>query len=449
MFAVAAGSLAAVVILLLGQATPKIYELLVNFAAAGFFAAYLFPLIGGLVARRRGSWLPGPFNLGRASQPIAILAAIFALAQFLNIAWPRPIYPHWYLNWAVWLVTGTILITGAILYRRFAARITTVETAAVDDPDETSTVRGPSTTSPRRRPPPRADPQGDHEHHHRQLRGDRQRHDQLPRRPHVPPADLTEPTRTPRSSGSRAKAATPQSNGPARLTAREHSGSRPTCASRGRLNGTSTCSTPTDSWTAVTRRQPTGNITRTHELVQREIGTILGAGVIPVSIGGDHSLVIPGARALSEHLGPDKRMGYLQIDAHMDAGVDIGGELESNCSGLIRPRRTAQPLGGEHGCGRDPRNDQRPALVDRGPRTRHPDLPDEGLRQTSLETTLSDILDRVWDGVDGVYVTSTPTPSMPHSRPAPPAQSPAGFTSHEIIRSADGRRARPHRVAQR
>ena len=79
-----------------------------------------------------------------------------------------------------------------------------------------------------------------------------------------------------------------------------------------------------------------GNVERTHELVQAEIRTILEAGAIPVSIGGDHSLCIPGARALSEHLGPDRRMGYLQIDAHLDAGIDIGGELQTNCNGLVR-----------------------------------------------------------------------------------------------------------------
>ena len=100
-FAVAAASVAAVVILVLGQTTPKVYELLVNFAAAGFFAAYLFPLVGALVARRRGNWAPGPFSLGRMSLPIGIAATVFSLAQFVNIAWPRDIYPQWYLNWAV------------------------------------------------------------------------------------------------------------------------------------------------------------------------------------------------------------------------------------------------------------------------------------------------------------------------------------------------------------
>lgn len=131
--AVAVVSVAAVVVLVLGQATPRIYELLVNFAAAGFFAAYMFPLVGGLIARRRGNWSSAPFSLGRASTPIAVVATLFAAAQFINIAWPRSIYPQWYLNWAVWLVTGVILLSGALLYRFVAHRITDVDERLLDE----------------------------------------------------------------------------------------------------------------------------------------------------------------------------------------------------------------------------------------------------------------------------------------------------------------------------
>lgn len=83
-------------------------------------------------------------------------------------------------------------------------------------------------------------------------------------------------------------------------------------------------------------RRAIGNVERTHELVQASLETMLAAGAIPIAVGGDHSLCIPGARALSSHLGPERRMGYLQVDAHLDAGVEIGGERQTNCNGLIR-----------------------------------------------------------------------------------------------------------------
>jgi agmatinase len=68
-----------------------------------------------------------------------------------------------------------------------------------------------------------------------------------------------------------------------------------------------------------------GNAVRTHRFVEREILNILEGGAIPITIGGHHSLSIPGARALSGFLGEGKRMGYLQIEAHLDAGVTVGG----------------------------------------------------------------------------------------------------------------------------
>ncbi len=74
-----------------------------------------------------------------------------------------------------------------------------------------------------------------------------------------------------------------------------------------------------------------GNAERTHQNVQADVRRILDAGALPVSIGGDHSLPIPCARALSEYLGEGKRMGYLAIDAHMDAGYSVDGEKETNC----------------------------------------------------------------------------------------------------------------------
>ena len=82
----------AVVIVILGQATPKVYELLINFSAAGFFAAYLFPLTGSIWQRVSGRWSAGPFSLGRAGLTVAIVAAIFAALEFINIAWPRSVY---------------------------------------------------------------------------------------------------------------------------------------------------------------------------------------------------------------------------------------------------------------------------------------------------------------------------------------------------------------------
>ena len=177
-----------------------------------------------------------------------------------------------------------------------------------------------------------------------------------------------------------------------------------------------------------------GNVTRTHELVQAQLEAILAAGAIPLAVGGDHSLCIPGARALSRHLGPERRMGYLQIDAHLDAGVEIGGELQTNCNGLMRatelPNLSVENMAVIGVRGTINVRDWWEAVRERGV----PVYPMSALRRDGVEETVTRVLDRVWDGVDGVYVTFDTDSIDSSAAPGTTGPEPGGFTGHEIIR---------------
>lgn len=116
---------------LLSIVAGDVYSLMVNFTAGGFFLAFLFPLIGFLVVLVRGAWRPAAFSLGRAALPVAVVAAVWAALQFLNIAWPRAVSEHRFLDWSVWIGVVVLGVVGAVILASVRARI--VDAAVIDD----------------------------------------------------------------------------------------------------------------------------------------------------------------------------------------------------------------------------------------------------------------------------------------------------------------------------
>jgi agmatinase len=62
------------------------------------------------------------------------------------------------------------------------------------------------------------------------------------------------------------------------------------------------------------------------ERIYRAVREVLRAGLIPIIVGGDRSMSIAAARALSDHIGDDKKMGYLHFGAHLDMSDTWAGE---------------------------------------------------------------------------------------------------------------------------
>ncbi len=87
------------------------------------------------------------------------------------------------------------------------------------------------------------------------------------------------------------------------------------------------------------------SIEKTYALIEGEVARILAADVLPISVGGDHSISLPILRAVAKRHGP---VALIHFDAHCDTwdqyfgGKYFHGTMFRRAveEGLIDPRRT-------------------------------------------------------------------------------------------------------------
>jgi agmatinase len=134
----------------------------------------------------------------------------------------------------------------------------------------------------------------------------------------------------------------------------------------------------------------------------------LEGGAKVILVGGDHSVPIPGARALSRYLArhkPDAKMGYLHVDCHLDAAVDWGGIEITNASGppeaLKLPNCNAENMahmGSRNGL--NPK-DWMDFWIDND----IPIVPMSEVVEHGIEKCTRFILDRAWNGTEALYLS--------------------------------------------
>jgi len=61
---------------------------------------------------------------------------------------------------------------------------------------------------------------------------------------------------------------------------------------------------------------------RSHAAIEATVGQVLAAGVMPVVLGGDHSITEPSVRACAAAHGP---VGVVHFDTHTDTGEEVFG----------------------------------------------------------------------------------------------------------------------------
>jgi hypothetical protein len=74
------------------------------------------PVLAFVYVKFSGKWVPGAFSLGKWSKPITLVTAAWIVFETINIAWPRPANPQWYLNWGVVIMIGILGALGLLIF---------------------------------------------------------------------------------------------------------------------------------------------------------------------------------------------------------------------------------------------------------------------------------------------------------------------------------------------
>ncbi len=119
---------------------PNVFTLLLSGATAGFFVSYALPVVAAAITRLRGGWTPGPVSMGKAAATVTYFAAIWMVAEIINIAWPRNTYGGiWYLNWGIVLAIVALGAVGvavsAFVFRQGGEAVITRFEPVVTDPE--------------------------------------------------------------------------------------------------------------------------------------------------------------------------------------------------------------------------------------------------------------------------------------------------------------------------
>jgi agmatinase len=72
---------------------------------------------------------------------------------------------------------------------------------------------------------------------------------------------------------------------------------------------------------------------RTHAAIEATVGEVLDAGVLPIVLGGDHSIAEPDVRACAQRHGP---VGLVHFDTHTDTGTEVFGVEVSHGTPMYR-----------------------------------------------------------------------------------------------------------------
>lgn len=179
---------------------------------------------------------------------------------------------------------------------------------------------------------------------------------------------------------------------------------------------------------------PHGMVRESLDNIGAKVASVVQHGIIPVTIGGDHSVTWPAATAVAQHFGFG-RVGMVHFDAHADTADSIDGNLASHGSPMRRliesgaiPGRNFVQIGLR---GYWPGADVWQWMGEQGMRWH---LMDE-VHRRGLDAVLTDAIAEAMDGVDHLYVSVDIDSLDPAYAPGTGTPEPGGITSADLLRA--------------
>jgi guanidinobutyrase len=179
---------------------------------------------------------------------------------------------------------------------------------------------------------------------------------------------------------------------------------------------------------------PGGDLKKSLEVLAVATEKISRAGIIPVILGGDHSIASADVAGIAAHRGLGK-ISMIHFDAHADTGDSQFGALEGHGtpmrqlidSGAVRGDRFLQ-LGLR---GYWPDNETLEWMRDQGMRSYEM----TEIHHRGLNTVLDESFARLTDQCDGVFLSVDIDVVDPGMAPGTGTPEPGGMTSRELLES--------------
>lgn len=171
----------------------------------------------------------------------------------------------------------------------------------------------------------------------------------------------------------------------------------------------------------------------TFDRISAAIATLVRRGIVPVSIGGDHSIAFPLIRGVTQGLGPGKRLGVIHFDAHHDLRQ---AHLGAESSGVPFRKALEMPTGELAG-----RNlvqigmaefANSPQLASYAAEMGVTVIPAREVRRTGMASAVERALVLAADGTDAIYVSVDIDCIDQSQAPGTAAPNPSGLDARDV-----------------